>query len=59
MTGCERAESEPEHGRLRELAAQFVTEEKIVQRNQYDPIGQTDNADEQESHEDAAYNVAD
>ena len=35
---------------MRELAAQFVAEEKIVERNQHDPVRQTDNADEQEPH---------
>jgi hypothetical protein len=44
---------------MRELAPQFVSEEKIVERNQHDPIRQTDNADEQEPHKHAAYNVAD
>ncbi len=44
---------------MRELAAQFVTEQKIVERNQHDPIRQTDNADEQEPHKYAANNVAD
>ncbi len=59
MTRCERAESEPERRRLRELAAQFVAEQKIMEGNQHDPVRQTDNADEQEPHKHATYNVAD
>ena len=43
---------------MRELLAQFVAEEKIVERNQHDPIRQTDNANEQEPHKHAAHNVA-
>src|SRR6266850_7152122 len=58
MTRGERAEGEPEHGRMRELAAQFVAEEKIVEWNQHDPVRQTHNADEQEPHKHAANNVA-
>ena len=59
MTRCKRAEGEPKGRRMRELLAQFVAEEKIVERNQHDPIRQTDNADEQEPHKHAAHNVAD
>jgi hypothetical protein len=44
---------------MRELAAQFVAEEKIVEWNHHDPLRQTNNADEQEPHKQAAYNVAD
>ena len=44
---------------MRKFAAQFVAEEKIMEWNQHDPVRQTDNADEQQLHEDAAYNVAD
>jgi len=33
MTGCERAKGKPERRRLRKLAAQFVAEENIVERN--------------------------
>jgi len=59
MTRCKRAEGEPERWRMRELVAQFVAEEKIVEWNQHDPVRQTDNTDEQQPHEDAAYNIAD
>ena len=34
-------------------------EQQIVERNQHDPVRQTDNADEQEPHKHAANNVAD
>ena len=59
MTGRERAEGEPQHRRLRELAAQFVTEQQIMEGNQHDPVRQTDNADEQQLHKHAAYSVPD
>ena len=59
MTHCKRAEGEPERRRMRELAVQFVAKEEIVEWNQHDPVRQTDNADEQELHKHAAYNVAD
>ena len=59
MTGCKRAENEPENRRVCELTSQFVAEEKIVERNQHDPLRQTDNASEQEPHKHAAKNIAD
>ena len=59
MTRCKRAEGEPERRRMRELLAQFVAEEKIVEWNQHDPVRQTDNDNEQESHKHAAQNIAD
>ena len=56
MTGCERAKGEPERRRMRELEAQFVSEDNIVERNQHDPVRQTDNAYEQEPHKHTAEN---
>jgi hypothetical protein len=59
MTGCERTKGEPERRRLRELTPQFVAEEKIVERNQHDPVRPTDNTQEQKPYKRTAKNVAD
>src|SRR5213079_1011866 len=59
MSGCERAEGEPEYRRMRELAAQFVAEQQIVERNQHDPVRQTDDADEENPSGHAAHEVQD
>ena len=45
MSSGERAEDEPECRRMRELVAQLVAEEQIVERNQHDPVRQTDDGD--------------
>jgi len=44
MSSRERAESEPECRRMRKLAAELVAEQQIVERNQHDPVRQTDDA---------------
>ena len=57
MSGRERAEGEPECRRMRKLAAQFVAEQQIVERNQNDPVRQTDDADEENPRDRAAHEV--
>ena len=57
MAGRQRAEREPERRRVRDLAAQFVAEQQIVQRNQHDPVRQSDDADEENPGEHAAHEV--
>jgi hypothetical protein len=42
---------------MRELAAQFVTEQQIVKRNQRDPVRQSDDADEENPRDRAADEV--
>src|SRR5947209_156419 len=46
MADRERAEGEPECRRMRELAAQFIAQQQIVEWNQHDPVRQTDDANE-------------
>ena len=44
---------------MNKLTSQFVTEQQIVERNQYDPVGQANDADEENPCDHAAHNVTD
>jgi hypothetical protein len=57
MSGRERAEGEPECWRTHELVAQLVAEQQIVERNQHDPVRQTDDADDENPPHNTAYEV--
>ena len=42
---------------MRDLAAQFITHQQIVQRDQHDPVRQTDNANEENPRKHAAQEI--
>jgi hypothetical protein len=55
VTGCERTEGEPECRRICKLAAQFIAKQQIVQRDQHDPVRQSNDADEENPGDYAAH----